>query len=147
MDEQYDTTDRWTLLRDVMVFQGKLLIDAMRDVMLSPVSLIAALLDVLETGDRAGQNFYQVILFGRKTERWISLFSAAGHLDEEQYRDGDPQGVDVLVERLEGVVMQEYERGGITTKTKDVVDYALDNLLLKYRKPKDGDSPETDGKE
>ena len=34
-----DAEPRWTLLRDVFVFQVKLAVDAARDVLLSPISL------------------------------------------------------------------------------------------------------------
>ena len=85
--------------------------------------------------------------FGRKTERWINLFGSADHLDEERYRHSDRQGVDTLVKQLEGVVLQEYERGGITTKTKNAVDFALDNVLLRFQKSPDNDTSESSGKE
>ena len=147
MKVQDDTNDRWALLRDVLVFQGKLLIDASRDILLSPISLVVALVDVVQGKDNTGQYFYQIILFGRKTERWINLFGSADHLDEERYRHSDRQGVDTLVKQLEGVVLQEYERGGITTKTKNAVDFALDNVLLKFQKSPDNDTSESSGKE
>ena len=60
-----DTNDRWALLRDVLVFQGKLLIDASRDILLSPISLAVALVDVVQSNDNTGQYFYQHAIPGR----------------------------------------------------------------------------------
>lgn len=45
-------------MRDVAVFQLKLLLDGLRDALLLPVSLFVALLDVLGVGPRAGRQFY-----------------------------------------------------------------------------------------
>lgn len=134
MNQGEETFDRWVLLRDVLAFQGKLLVDGAKDILLSPISIGAAILDFISGDENRGQNFYKVILLGRRTERWIGLFSAADHLDDEATGKADPKGMDALVKRLEGVVVQEYERGGITTKTKDAVDNALDRLLAQ--KPK-----------
>jgi len=39
--------DRWTFLRDVLVFQGKLFLSNIRDIALMPASLVAALVDLV----------------------------------------------------------------------------------------------------
>ena len=41
------TADRWTFLRDVLVFQLKMFLDNVRDFALMPVSLVAALIDLV----------------------------------------------------------------------------------------------------
>ncbi|WP_420632833.1 hypothetical protein [Candidatus Palauibacter sp.] len=117
---------RWNLLRDVGVFQLKLLLDGCRDAVLLPVSLLVALVDLLGLGPRAGRQFYLLLQFGSRTEYWINLFGAAQQA--EALASPPRPGVDMLVDRLERMVVQEYERGGITASTKDAVDRALDNL-------------------
>ena len=62
------------LLWDVLVFQLKLTIDGFRDLILVPVSFIAAILGVLFGGQQPAQYFQRVVKFGRKTEYWINLF-------------------------------------------------------------------------
>ncbi len=61
--------DRWQLIRDVAVFQVKLVVDGLRDVLLSPASLIAALGDLILGRDRGHDRFYQVVRFGRRMVR------------------------------------------------------------------------------
>lgn len=65
------------LLRDVLRFQFKLLLDALRDVALSPLSLAAAAVDAL--GGRRDRDalFYRLLRIGRRSEDWIDLWGAA----------------------------------------------------------------------
>ncbi len=119
---------RWALVCDVIVFQGKLIVDGVRDALLMPISIVAAIMDLLGIGRRAGRNFYDVILLGRETEHWINLFGAADRLLPGSADESPPSGLDVLVRRMEDVVVEEYERGGITASAKDAVDRAIDKL-------------------
>lgn len=130
MDALVRVPERWELVRDAAVLQGKLFIDGIRDFMLMPISIGAAVLDLLGVGKRAGRHFYDVMLLGRHSERFINLFGAADHLLPSELRSS-PQGLDTLVDRLEAIVVQEYERGGITTNAKVAVDRALDGIQLK----------------
>ena len=88
---------RFPVFRDVVVFQAKLLVDGLRDLLISPVSIMAALVDLLVPGDDGGKRFYSVVRFGRRTEAWINLFGAAGTHDEST----PPTGIDILFEQLE----------------------------------------------
>ena len=130
---------RWALIRDVGVFQLKLLLDGFRDAVLLPISLFVALLDVLGVGPRAGRQFYVLLEWGRRTEYWINLFGAT---DNVRAVPASPRpGVDTLVDRLERLVVQEYERGGITASTKDAVDRALDGLTRRGSCDRDVSGP------
>ncbi len=119
---------RWELVRELIVFQGKLFVDGVRDLVLAPISIVAAIMDLLGIGRRAGRTFYDVILLGRETEHWINLFGAADRLLPGSAEGSPPSGLDGLVRRMEDVVAEEYRRGGITASAKDAVDRALDKL-------------------
>lgn len=108
---------RFPVLRDVIVFQGKLLIDGLRDLLLSPVSIIAALIDLLVPGDDGGKRFYAVVRFGRRTERWINLFGAADPRDP----DKPPSGVDVLLDELEGLMSDPQRRDEARARAEALV--------------------------
>ncbi len=116
---------RWRLIRDVLAFQLKLFVDGVRDFVMMPVSLGAAVLDLIGVGPRPGHQFYRLLRFGRETDRWIDLFGA---VEPDRLTGAAPIGLDALIERIERVVVQEYDRGGITSAAKRSVDRALDAL-------------------
>ncbi len=45
------TSARWTLIRNIAVFQGKLLVDGLRDLIMVPASLVAGIMS-LATGSQ-----------------------------------------------------------------------------------------------
>ena len=118
--------DRWTLIRDSLVFQLKLAVDGVRDLVMMPIALGVTILDLLNVGPRAGRQFYDLLKVGRKTEHMINLFGATDHAEAVPSRPG--AGIDALVRRMERLVVQEYERGGITASAKDSVDRMLDGI-------------------
>jgi hypothetical protein len=131
--------DRWTLIRDIAVLQGKLIIDGLRDLILVPVSIAAGIVSLLKTGDGPGggpgTEFYDLLRVGRSTERWINLFGAADRV-HGRVRDEDisPVGnVDELVKRLESYIVDEYKSGGVTWQAKNRLDKALDILHKRVR--------------
>lgn len=97
---------RFRVFRDVVVFQVKLVVDGLRDVLLSPLSIFAALIDLLIPGDDGGKRFYAVVHFGRRTEQWINLFGAADRHDPE----ASAKGIDVLLNELEALMRDPQRR-------------------------------------
>jgi hypothetical protein len=134
---------RWEMLRDAVVLQGKLFIDGIRDLVLGPIAVAAAVLDIFGVGDRAGRHFYDVVRFGRATEHWINLFGAADHVLPTSSLES-PQGLDAVVKRLERVVVQEYERGGMTANAKSAVDRAIDRIQTRQQGEAPGEPGEPD---
>lgn len=136
--ETTDVIDRWALMRDLAVFQGKLLLDGFRDLILSPISIIAALIALVTGGDRPGRQFYDLLYLGKRTEQWINLFGAASHVPPPAFlaEETEAESVDALVDRLEEVARRQYEKGGLTKNAKHAVDRALDAIDrgLKPRK-------------
>jgi len=51
------SNERWKFFRDVLVFELKMLLDNVRDFALMPVSLVAALIDLIFKGKRHGSLF------------------------------------------------------------------------------------------
>ncbi|MEO0574843.1 MAG: hypothetical protein AAF004_05220, partial [Pseudomonadota bacterium] len=96
------------MLRDAIVFQIKLLIDGVRDLVLIPVSLIGTVVSLLHPGKHAGRAFYSIVEAGRESEKLINLFEAANRVlpDEEKSERSDLDG---LVDQVEGYVKREYK--------------------------------------
>ena len=136
--ENPEVPDRWTLIRDVAVFQVKLLFDGFRDLLLLPISLIAGFASLIKGGRNPSSDFYDLLRVGRRSERWINLFGAASHLhgspsDEDRFPVED---VDEMVSRVESYVVDEYRRGGVTAQAKERLDKALDLVHKKAQRRK-----------
>lgn len=117
---------RWRFLRDVAVFQFKLFLDNLRDFALVPVSLVAAALDLLITGEHEGARFYKVLRWSWHSERIIDLYSMI-ETDEEAPL-GHDFTVDGVLLRVEGAILREYARGGTAAAIKEAVDRVLDRV-------------------
>ena len=76
MTDKSDKGTRWRLLRDVVVFQIKLGMEAVLDITLIPVSLAAAGLDLLLGNWRRPRWFHAVLRFGERCEHWIDLWGS-----------------------------------------------------------------------
>ncbi len=120
--------DRWRFLRDVVVFQIKMLLDNVRDFALMPVSLVAALIDLILRGEREGARFYKVLRWGAHSEEVIDVYSAIEHHEKGDFRVGRNYTVDGVIARLEGVLVREYEKGGTAASIKAAMDRAIDQL-------------------
>ncbi len=140
MDEITSTepqdSGRWALIRDTAVLQVKLIVDGLRDFLLVPASLIAAILSLTTAKDgRPGPQFYRLLVAGKQSERWINLFGAYKNAPEESPQDdrfGD-LNIDELVVRVESFVVDEYKRGGVTAQAKARIDKALDAIQRRAR--------------
>ena len=134
---------RGQLLRDVAVFQIKVLVDGLRDVLMVPVSLAAAVFSLLHPGSRPGPEFYDVLKLGRRSEEWINLFGAADRMtDDGAAGTASARGdIDDLVLRMETFIVDEYRSGGITARARSRLDAALATLREPRKKPPPPDGP------
>jgi hypothetical protein len=131
---------RWSLMASVAKFQAKLLVDGLRDLVMSPVSLGAALAGLLFEPNDPGKLYRRLLKLGQRSERWINLFGYTGQLDAEP-------GIDDLFGQLESRLVEQYEQGGATASAKRAVDRSLDGLhrgleRLRERVNEDGSSEE-----
>lgn len=123
---------RWQFLRDVLVFQLKLILGNLQNFVLVPVSLVAAALDLFVKGNREGEKFYKVMDLGRRTDEMINVYSAIGGYhatsgENERAMYGDFT-VDSILGKVEGAIVREYEKGGTAASIKGAVDRAIDGM-------------------
>ena len=115
-------------LRDLVVFQLKMLLDNGRDLVLMPVALVAAVIDLLMRGDREGARFYRVLRWGWHSEKVIDVYSAIEDHPPDNFEIGRDYTVDGVIARLEDVVAREVEKGGTAASIKNAMDRAIDQL-------------------
>jgi len=98
---------RAELFREAAVLQIKLLVDGMRDAILIPLSIVAALIGLLRGGPDCNREFRRVIKLGRRSERWINLFG-----QQRPLRNDPATGsMDSILSQVEDAVVEKYRRG------------------------------------
>jgi hypothetical protein len=125
---QTNRDERWKFLRDVLVFQLKMLLDNLRDFALMPIALVAAIIDLVFRGEREGALFYKVLRWGSHSEAVIDVYSAIEHHERGDFKVSKDYTVDGVIARLEGVLVREYEKGGTAASIKAAMDRAIDQV-------------------
>ncbi|HEY5338695.1 MAG TPA: hypothetical protein VIJ85_10850 [Rhizomicrobium sp.] len=123
---------RWRFIRDILVFQLKLVLGNLQNFVLVPVSLVAAGVDLFVKGKHEGERFYWVMEWGRRTDEMINVYGSIGGYHATGGEDEHPLvknlNVDALLARVEGVIVREYEKGGTAASIKGAVDRAIDEM-------------------
>jgi len=103
---------RFELARETVILQLKLLVDGLRDALLIPLSIAAAIFGILRGGDDCDREFRRVITLGVRSERWIDLF---GH----QRRRAKPHSMgsmDAILDQVESTVIKQYRKSAKATQ-------------------------------
>ena len=87
-----------TLIKQVALLQLKVLLGAARDLVLGPLALVGALIDLVLLKAQAPRFFRAVLRFGERTDGWIDVWS--GGRDDESPREN----VEALLGRIEEAV-------------------------------------------
>lgn len=128
LPEAREPLDRRMLVRDVVVFQFKLIVDGLRDFFLVPVAFFAGLLSFVNTKDGVpGPQFYQLLEMGKQSEHWIDLFGAMRNAppDLRKRVNFPEESMDQILDRLETFVVDEEKRGGITAQARERLERTL----------------------
>jgi len=119
---------RWRIVRDVAVLQLKLFIGNVHNLLLMPVCLFAAALDILFKNRRDEALLYKTLAWARHFEERIGLYSA---LHGDPHNPPEKYSIDALIARVENAIKHDYERGGTTASMKAAADKALDRVAAK----------------
>lgn len=138
--------DRWPLIRDLLIFQFKLMLGNFLNVVLLPVAGVLGIWGVLMRRDAL---FYSALEAGRDLEERINIYGAVGGYHATG-RSDDPEGmrrrstiagvdlgdvtVDDLIRKVEALVLRETGRDGRAAQLKSTLEKLLDEL----RKRRDG---------
>jgi len=129
MDDDTQRTERrhqrrLGLIWEVVIFQFKLAADGVRDLLLSPISIGAALLGLIRGGDEPDQYFRRLQRFGRRSDLFINLF---GHHSRGPTADR-------LAEPLQQTLEDEFNRGGWLRRRVDRLNVLLDDANARTRR-------------
>lgn len=136
-EQPQDASARWSLARDIAVFQAKLLVDGLRDLVMVPASLVAGMISLFSGSDgQPGTHFYRLLGVGKQSERWINLFGALRNAPPDlelpaPFPDAD---LDDIVGKLEAFVVDDQRRGGMTAQARERVEKALSALQKRNRR-------------
>ncbi len=123
---------RWSLIRDLFVFQVKLAMDAIRDLLLSPVSIICGLVDIFKGHSLPQSYFYKLMNIGHQSDLWLNLFgnnSSPENLDVigSQKAKAD-KNIDQLFSQVESLLKEQHSKGGLTASAKNTIDNYLNKI-------------------
>ncbi len=131
--------DKVNALKKLGVFQLKLAVDALRDILLSPLSLMCTLIDLVEGNTGKDSYFEKLLRFGRRTERKINLFN--------QHDDESSQGqtIDSLINQVESIIVKEYTEGQMSAKAKGAIEKTIQ--VIKARQSASSDNSQSTKKD
>lgn len=120
--------------------------DGFRDLLLSPLSFVAALSDLISGNRGNDANFYSLLRAGRRTDEWIDLFGAARRVDGQ----ASETELDRALDKLEQELAASYRDGKLNAAAREALQRA--NGLLKGAgftagaASQDGTAPTADAK-
>ncbi len=132
-DSPLPQRNRTQVARDMFVFQAKLFVDGIKDIMLSPLAFIAALAGIF-LGRDPGVPLYKLLRFGKRAETWIDLFSAGYATNSEKNsppKNGDETPTksestridfDSLIGTLESSLTDPKARARVSEKSREQID-------------------------
>jgi hypothetical protein len=145
---------RWRLIRDMFIFQVKLAMDAIRDLLLSPLSIICALIDIFQDNSLSNSYFHKLMALGQQSDSWLNLFgnhsvdnnkldnnSSDSHSVDKQGKDIEKSevmgehnpkadgNVDQLFSQIETLLKEQHGKGGLTASAKTAIDNYLNKIV------------------
>jgi len=138
---------RWRMLKKLVVFQVKLAFDAVRDLLLSPVSIVCTLIDIIKNDEQKNCRFDQLMNIGDKTDQWLNLFNHSTSNNKKKpnvaravrlpllnfEQQPTEKNVDQIFDKIEDIIRQQHKNGGVTASAKASIDSYLNKISQKYQ--------------
>ena len=116
---------RLQLLINLGIFQLKLLMDGIRDILLVPIALGCGLFGIIFGGNHPDRWFNQLLDYGRRSDRFINLFN-----QHQNHSDSQPTSDEMLAPYREKLVSQA-QNSPFATKANELVDQITDKSQNK----------------
>lgn len=101
-------TSRNVTVRDFLIFQAKLALDGLGDLVAFNLSIVAIILDFISGRGKRPRLFYSVVRASERFDKWLNLYGVAERMDEADAGGGLFDGVDdeedSLVSEIERLV-------------------------------------------
>lgn len=123
-------TSRSKLIGRVILFQFKLAADGIRDLLLSPLSIVAGILGILFSSNDPHYFLNRLLRVGRQSDDWINLFDTKTHRTSTTTNDT----LDGLAHRFEEILRNDYEANGLTAKTAQKLKDLINDIHSRQRK-------------
>ena len=93
----------YAVVRDVLEFQFKLVVDGLKDLALAQVALGAALIDLIRRDGSPGRRFYGIVRVSERFDRWLDLHAVSERAPADTVEIGPvaTRSVDDVFEGLE----------------------------------------------
>lgn len=105
-------------LRHVLIFQVKLAADALRDFLLSPISLIAFAIDAVTNPPRENSLYLRLMHYGRRSDRMINLFDDYDDDYIDDYENGE-LSIDRAIDKVEDILRTAHSTEQRKTNPQD----------------------------
>src|SRR3970040_1802474 len=104
------------VVRDVLMFQFKLVVDGLKDLGLAQVALAAALIDLVRRDGTPGRRFYGIVQLSERFDAWLDLHEARVRVPTDAPRWAPPasRSVDDMIDDIESSAR------GVARKTTEV---------------------------
>jgi hypothetical protein len=120
MEESTSKNERWPLIRQAIVFQFKLGLDALRDILMSPVSIILVVIDTAMANQHQQSYFLGLMRIGKQSDHWINLFGDSLSKDETSSNEEIVNNnVDYWFSRIEAVIKEQQVNGKISQSSRE----------------------------
>lgn len=103
--------DRGTIVRDAITFQVKLALDGLIDLIMLPVSMVAAIISLVQRDD----TFYRAVKAGGELDQRLNLWGGSRPSSEET---DDP--IESLALRIDGEIRKEIREGKLQSSAREV---------------------------
>lgn len=110
MNDSVRPTKR-VLIRDLLILQLKLLVDAFKDLLLIKLALFAVVFDILFGREGRPMLFYNVLRLGERFDLWLNLYGAASGAEasDDGLFGASRAGSNSMLGRLEQMVKRQVE--------------------------------------
>lgn len=146
MSEQ--ESHRLLTLKNLGIFQFKLMLDAFRDILLSPVAIGCGIIDLLKNNNEEHSYLKRLMAVGHLSDQWLNLFSyrskkntvetAGADLTPHLVKTADSQTLDEVVDKIEDVIREHIAKDNQSAKSLQAMQQQLKQIHQKLSKANKG---------